>query len=328
MERPCLTSPLAGSMHLCLRLHWSAILFFATARAFASSLLGLPLSGTSNVDGDAPAISDVLADSTKLPPLATACREQPLDFWGRGLSPCMDSRAPSIWALALGLRELGAKRSGEKKHEKTKSSVFKVVAAKAALTPCVYGRETCPMDTRLRGLGRCGHHAFADGRSARRCHASSDVFCRFCAIGRDTLEHAFLDCPTHSQSRECGYFSTLGLVLLALHKLLSTDPHVNRTQYIFLGLFHLHDEAQSPATIPPTGQELRRQGFSAVFGSRAQGAASARRLGRIPTHIAFAGKRRLKEERSKNALRGNCQQSGPTRNPTLTAQLATALPAR
>ena len=40
-------------------------------QTFSSSLLGLPLAGTSNVDGDAPAISDVLAGSTELPPLAS-----------------------------------------------------------------------------------------------------------------------------------------------------------------------------------------------------------------------------------------------------------------
>ena len=42
-----------------------------TVLGFASSLLGLPPASTSNVDGHAPAISDVFADSTDLPPLAS-----------------------------------------------------------------------------------------------------------------------------------------------------------------------------------------------------------------------------------------------------------------
>ena len=100
------------------------------------------------------------------------------------------------------------------------------------LHPVVYGRQSCPMDTRLWGLVRCGHHAFADGRSARHRHASPDVPCRFCAIGRDTLEHALVACPAHSQSRQRWYFSTSGSVPLTLHTLFSTDPNVNRTRDI------------------------------------------------------------------------------------------------
>ena len=49
-------------------LRWSALLAFA--RAFAASLLSLPWSGTANVDGDMPLLSDVLADSAEQPPLA------------------------------------------------------------------------------------------------------------------------------------------------------------------------------------------------------------------------------------------------------------------
>ena len=47
---------------------WSALLAFAAARTFATSLLSLPLSGTANVDGDMPLLSDVLADSAEQPP--------------------------------------------------------------------------------------------------------------------------------------------------------------------------------------------------------------------------------------------------------------------
>ena len=52
-------------------LRWSALLAFAAARTFAASLLSLPLSGTANVDGDMPLLSDVLADSSEQPPLAS-----------------------------------------------------------------------------------------------------------------------------------------------------------------------------------------------------------------------------------------------------------------
>ena len=38
---------------------------------FAASLLALPLSGTADVDGDIPLLSDVLADSSEQLPLAS-----------------------------------------------------------------------------------------------------------------------------------------------------------------------------------------------------------------------------------------------------------------
>ena len=101
-------------MHLCFRPPWSAILSFAAARAFASSLVGLPLAGTSNVDGHALARSDVLADSTELPPLASRTVSSP---WTRGAmaSRCvMDSRVAWTWALAQGLRGAGCKKVSKK----------------------------------------------------------------------------------------------------------------------------------------------------------------------------------------------------------------------
>ena len=50
---------------------WSALLSFAAARAFAASLLSLPLGGTTNVDGEPPLLSDILAESSFEPPLAS-----------------------------------------------------------------------------------------------------------------------------------------------------------------------------------------------------------------------------------------------------------------
>ena len=87
-----------------------------------------------------------------------------------------------------------------------------------------------PMDTRLWELARCGHHTFADGRSARHRHASSEVPHRFGAIGPDTLEHVLVGWPAHSQSRQRWYFSTLGSVPLTLYTLFSPDPNVNRAR--------------------------------------------------------------------------------------------------
>ena len=52
-------------------LRWSAFLSFAAARSFAASLLSLPLTGTANVDGELPPLSDILADSPPPPPLAS-----------------------------------------------------------------------------------------------------------------------------------------------------------------------------------------------------------------------------------------------------------------
>jgi len=49
----------------------SALLSFAAARSFAASLLVLPLFGTANLDGEVPLLSDVLADSAELPPIAS-----------------------------------------------------------------------------------------------------------------------------------------------------------------------------------------------------------------------------------------------------------------
>ena len=88
------------------------------------------------------------------------------------------------------------------------------------------------MNTRPWGRARCGHHTFADGRSARHRHASPDVPCRFCAIGQDTLEHALVGCPAHSPSRQRWYFSASGSVPLTLHTLFSADPNVNRARDI------------------------------------------------------------------------------------------------
>ena len=52
-------------------LQWSALLSFAAARSFAASLLFLPVTGTANVDGELPPLSDILTDSTAQPPHAS-----------------------------------------------------------------------------------------------------------------------------------------------------------------------------------------------------------------------------------------------------------------
>ncbi|OLP77043.1 hypothetical protein AK812_SmicGene42948 [Symbiodinium microadriaticum] len=57
----------AGSDPICVRLRWPAL---SAAWSCASSLLSLPLSGIANVDGEAPLLSDVLADSPEPPRIA------------------------------------------------------------------------------------------------------------------------------------------------------------------------------------------------------------------------------------------------------------------
>ena len=54
-----------------LALQWSALLSFAVARAFAASILAMPLAGASNLDGELLLASDLLADSSESPSLAT-----------------------------------------------------------------------------------------------------------------------------------------------------------------------------------------------------------------------------------------------------------------
>ena len=63
--------PLQGACISAYVLRWSALLACAAARAFASSLLSLPLSGAANVDGDPPLLSDLLAEPSAPPPLAS-----------------------------------------------------------------------------------------------------------------------------------------------------------------------------------------------------------------------------------------------------------------
>ena len=50
---------------------WSGLLSIAAARSFAASLLSLPISNTANLDGEAPLLSDVLADSSETPPFTS-----------------------------------------------------------------------------------------------------------------------------------------------------------------------------------------------------------------------------------------------------------------
>ena len=47
------------------------LLHKGAARAFTAKLLSLPLGGTANVDGDSQLSSDILADSSPKPPLAS-----------------------------------------------------------------------------------------------------------------------------------------------------------------------------------------------------------------------------------------------------------------
>ena len=68
-------------------LRWSALLACAAARAFASSLLSLPLSGAANVDGDPPLLSDLLAEPSAHLLSPAACRSLALDLGAEALGP-------------------------------------------------------------------------------------------------------------------------------------------------------------------------------------------------------------------------------------------------
>ena len=69
---PVCTSTTTGSACISAYvLRWSALLAVAAARAFATSLLSLPLSGAASVDGDPPLLSDLLAEASAPPPLAS-----------------------------------------------------------------------------------------------------------------------------------------------------------------------------------------------------------------------------------------------------------------
>ena len=70
-----------------------------------------------------------------------------------------------------------------------------------SLCPAVYGHVANVQDAREWGLARCGHHCFADGRAARHRHVNPSSFCRFCALGPDTLEHALLQCDACADLR-------------------------------------------------------------------------------------------------------------------------------
>ena len=98
-------------------LRWSALLSFAAARSFAASLLSLPLTGTANVDGELPPLSDILR---RLASPATAC--QPCGVKATAFAFLSRRLLPWLWACALGPRcsDVGNKVRGEKKFKGVK----------------------------------------------------------------------------------------------------------------------------------------------------------------------------------------------------------------
>jgi hypothetical protein len=93
-----------------------------------------------------------------------------------------------------------------------------------ALNTCVYGRYTDTTDARDWGLARCGHHPFANGRSARHRAICSSVNCRFCGQSEDSLEHALLTCTAQADLRSrWSHHCSVGRNGLTIRLLFSTD---------------------------------------------------------------------------------------------------------
>ena len=96
----------------------------------------------------------------------------------------------------------------------------------------VYGRHILAHHVRLWGLARCGHHNFADGRSARHRGVCVDEPCRFCASAADSLDHALLECPAHNQARRRWYRQTRWKRTMSVDILFSTSPEGNTARNI------------------------------------------------------------------------------------------------
>ena len=93
------------------------------------------------------------------------------------------------------------------------------------LHPTVYGHNTHSHHARYWARARCGHHAFADGRSARHRNTCLSTPCRFCSLGCDSLEHALLQCPVHTWARNRWHQRSRGGRCLSFRILFSTEEH-------------------------------------------------------------------------------------------------------
>ena len=91
------------------------------------------------------------------------------------------------------------------------------------LHPIAYGRSSHAHHVHFWGLARCGHHDFADGRSARHRGRNCDAPCRFCASATDTLAHALTECPAHNLARRRWHQQTRGRNDVSLRTLFCTD---------------------------------------------------------------------------------------------------------
>ena len=92
---------------------WSGLLSIAAARSFAASLLSLLISNTANLDGEAPLLSDVLADSSETP-----LRSPPA--WGE-----LASMLGMVRGLVVGLVDSGSLLHRDRAQMLTKRSVEK-----------------------------------------------------------------------------------------------------------------------------------------------------------------------------------------------------------
>jgi len=116
-------------------LRWSALLAFAAARTFATSLVSLPLSGATNVDGDPRILSDLLAEASAPP------------------SSCQPHALSCLRSLALVSGDLHRDRVDSKKKES--ECVCVCVCVRACVCVCKknklrtirFGRRRNPLGT-------------------------------------------------------------------------------------------------------------------------------------------------------------------------------------
>ena len=106
---------------------------------------------------------------------------------------------------------------------------LRVLAAMSPIAQDGVWTHVAARNARHWGFARCGHHNFADGRSARHRNqhtVPTHILCRFCANASDSLAHALLECTAHnvlrqrwrSRSRHFLFFFVLGTFLRLRHE--------------------------------------------------------------------------------------------------------------
>ena len=96
-----------------------------------------------------------------------------------------------------------AYNNGEHHHSGSRKEVAHGMSRQPVprLHSVVYGHNFHAHHARCWAHFRCGHHVFADKRSARHRNTCLSTPCRLCSLGFDSLEHALLQCPAHTLAR-------------------------------------------------------------------------------------------------------------------------------